>query len=152
MIKSLEKHKLSLFLSKCLGVEWLDCTVCVQRLKMKSNCLPKGCMRRPVVSHSHHCLLSSVFLKQYIYPFRLQWVLVITCGIFNLRYGRQTLSFSMWDLIPLWGFEPRPPVLGPWSLSHWTTRKYLCLAVLSRSVMSDSLRLHGLYPSRVLCP
>ena len=39
-------------------------------------------------------------------------VLVVTCGIF---------SCSMWDLVP--GIEPRPPVLGAQSLSHWTTRE-----------------------------
>jgi len=27
----------------------------------------------------------------------------------------------MWDLVP--GIEPRPPVLGAQSLSHWTTRE-----------------------------
>ena len=29
---------------------------------------------------------------------------------------------------------------------------YLCCAVLGRSVMSDSLQPHGLYPARLLCP
>ena len=28
----------------------------------------------------------------------------------------------------------------------------MVVCVLSRSVMSDSLRTHGLYPSRLLCP
>ena len=31
------------------------------------------------------------------------------------------LSCSMWDLVPWPGIEPRPPTLGAWSLSHWTT-------------------------------
>ena len=30
---------------------------------------------------------------------------------------------SKWDLVPWPGIEPRPPALGVWSLSHWTTRK-----------------------------
>ena len=34
-------------------------------------------------------------------------------------------SSSMWDLVPLLGIEPRPPALGVWSLSHWTTGKSL---------------------------
>ena len=29
----------------------------------------------------------------------------------------------MWDLVPWPGIEPQPPVLGAWSLSHWTTRE-----------------------------
>ena len=37
-------------------------------------------------------------------------------------------SCGIWDLIPLWGFEPGPPVLGPWSLSHWTTREVSVLS------------------------
>ena len=39
----------------------------------------------------------------------------------------RTLSSSMWDLIPLDQrlnpCPPPPPVLGAWSLSHWTTRE-----------------------------
>ena len=35
----------------------------------------------------------------------------------------QTLSCSMWGLVPWLGIEPRPPALGPWSLSHRTTRE-----------------------------
>ena len=35
----------------------------------------------------------------------------------------------------------------------WThSEKVLCCAVLSRSVLSDSLRSHGLSPARLLCP
>ena len=29
----------------------------------------------------------------------------------------------MWDLAPQPGMEPRPPVLGPRSLSHWASRE-----------------------------
>ena len=36
------------------------------------------------------------------------------------------LSCSMWDLV-LWpGIEPRLPVLGVWSFSHWITREVPC--------------------------
>ena len=38
------------------------------------------------------------------------------------------LSCSMRDLVPWPGTELRPPALGAWSLSHWTTRQVpLCL-------------------------
>ena len=33
------------------------------------------------------------------------------------------LSCDSWDLVPRPGIEPRPPVLGVWRLSHWTSRK-----------------------------
>ena len=29
----------------------------------------------------------------------------------------------MLDLVPQSGIKPRPPALGAWSLSHWTTRE-----------------------------
>ena len=29
----------------------------------------------------------------------------------------------MWTLVLCLGIEPRPPELGAWSLSHWTTRE-----------------------------
>ena len=29
----------------------------------------------------------------------------------------------MWDPVPRAGIESRPPALGAWSLSHWTTRE-----------------------------
>ena len=39
----------------------------------------------------------------------------------DLCCGMQTLSCALWD--PWLGTEPRPPALGVWSHSHWTTRK-----------------------------
>ena len=33
------------------------------------------------------------------------------------------LNCGMWDLVPQPGIKPRPPALGAWSLSHWTTRE-----------------------------
>ena len=32
----------------------------------------------------------------------------------------------MWDVVPWPGIELRPPALGVWSLSHWTTGKSCC--------------------------
>ena len=34
-----------------------------------------------------------------------------------------SLSCSIWDVVPQPGNELRPPALGAWSLSHWTTKK-----------------------------
>ena len=56
--------------------------------------------------------LHRVFLK-FIW---LHQVLVVAYGLF---------SFSMWDPVPRAGIESRPPALGAWSLSHWTTREVL---------------------------
>ena len=41
----------------------------------------------------------------------------------GLSCGTQDLSCDMWDLVPWPGMKPRPPALGAWSLSHWTTRE-----------------------------
>ena len=43
----------------------------------------------------------------------------------------QTLSCGMWDLVPSPGIKPGPPVLGLWSLSHWTTRDVTTSRLLS---------------------
>ena len=37
--------------------------------------------------------------------------------------AHRIFSCSMWDPVPWPGMEPRPPGLGPLSLSHWTTRE-----------------------------
>ena len=49
-------------------------------------------------------------------------------GIFQARvleWGAIAFSSccSMWDLVPWPGIKPQAPVLGVWSLSHWTTRE-----------------------------
>ena len=46
-------------------------------------------------------------------------LLVVACRIFSCNM--QTLSCSMWDLIPWPRIKPRSPALGAQSLSHWTT-------------------------------
>ena len=43
---------------------------------------------------------------------------VAACRIFTC--SMQSLSCSMWDLVPWPGIEFRPPVLGAWSLSHYS--------------------------------
>ena len=62
--------------------------------------------------------------------------LFIDCTRFFLQHVG-SLSFlaahvifsCMWDLSPWSGIKPGPPALGPWSLSHWTTREYPCSSV-----------------------
>ena len=56
------------------------------------------------------------------------WFLV---GVFYLAALGH--SCSMWDLVSWPGIEPRPPVLGVWNLSHWTTRKVPVLMFLRAS-------------------
>ena len=51
-------------------------------------------------------------------PFYL-FLIFIYSAVLGLRCG-------MWDLVPPSEIEPRPPVLGGQSLSHWTTREVLC--------------------------
>ena len=58
-----------------------------------------------------------VVVKYLFYLFVwLCWVLVAACRIFDLHWSTQ-------DLVPRAGIKPRPPALGVWSLSHWTTGK-----------------------------
>ena len=38
------------------------------------------------------------------------------CGMWNH-------SCSVWDLVPWSGIDPRPPALGAWMLSNWTSRE-----------------------------
>ena len=45
----------------------------------------------------------------------------------GLSSGMWTFSCSMWDLVHCPGIEPRPPALGAWHLSPWTTREILIL-------------------------
>ena len=40
-----------------------------------------------------------------------------------LAVASRLFSCSMWDLVPWPGIQPRPPALGEWSFSPWTTRE-----------------------------
>ena len=64
-------------------------------------------------------------------------IFVVACGIFSCYM--QILSCRMWDLVPWPGIEPKPPALGAWSLSPWTTREVPLWAFLSAIVRSDWL-------------
>ena len=67
-----------------------------------------------------------VFKNIYIYfKIWLYWVLIVAhrifrCSRWTLSCSFQTLSFSMCDLVPWPGIEPRPPALEALSFSHWT--------------------------------
>ena len=66
-------------------------------------------------------VLLQTFLKIFIYlPILLHQVLVV---------GLQTLSCSLWILVPCPGIEPRPPALEEQSLNHWTTKEVRGLSV-----------------------
>ena len=66
----------------------------------------------------------------------LCWVLVgIAQNLFSWSMGifscdMQTLSCSMWDLVPQLEIKPRTPALEVQSVSHWTTREILLWWVL----------------------
>ena len=66
-------------------------------------------------------------------------IFVATCGIFGCYI--QTLSCSMWDLVPRPGIKLGPPEWGMQSLGHWTTREVptICnlphLALFSLSIL-----------------
>ena len=65
----------------------------------------------------------------WLLTFQLHWIF-----FFNFFAGEGVLhvifSCGVWDLVPWPGIEPRPPALGVWSLSRWTTREVLCPAGL----------------------
>ena len=41
------------------------------------------------------------------------------------------LSCGTQDLVPCPGIQPRPPALGAWSLSHWTTKEVPTVFILN---------------------
>ena len=57
----------------------------------------------------------------------------LTCSMQSLQvehvgcFSCEMWAFSCgtWHLVPHPGIKPRPPALGGWSLSHWTTREVL---------------------------
>ena len=49
-------------------------------------------------------------------------VLGVSCHMWDLSCGMQ-------DLVPWAGIKLRPPGLGAWNLSHWTTREVPCLSI-----------------------
>ena len=54
-----------------------------------------------------------------------------------------TLSWGMWDLVPLPRIEPESAALWTWNLSHWTTRK-----VPKRSIINTGRLIIKLRPKK----
>ena len=79
--------------------------------------------------------LLEVFAYLFIW---LHQVLFVICKTF--------LVVAYRILVPWPEIEPRLPPWGAQGLNHWITRKWNC------SVVSDSLRPHGLEPTRLLHP
>ena len=70
--------------------------------------------------------MPSFFSICFIYFYSFIWlhkVLVVACRIF---------SCGMWDQVPWPRIEPRPPVLGAQSPSHWTNMEVPYLYVLNK--------------------
>ena len=69
----------------------------------------------------NHCyIIQYVAITCSIYLYMCVCVCVYIHSFFWTVLG---LSCSMWDLVPSPGMKPRPPALGAWSRSHWTTRE-----------------------------
>ena len=64
----------------------------------------------------------------------------LCCGVQSFQCSIQTLSCSMWDLVPQPRIEPGPLALGVQSLSQQTTREVPNLLYLLRH--KSELRLH----------
>ena len=47
--------------------------------------------------------------------------LTVACRVFSC--SMQTLSCSMWDIVPRPAIEPWPSSLGAWMLSYWIIRE-----------------------------
>ena len=60
----------------------------------------------------------------------LAWPVMNAPVFFFFFFGCTGLSYSMWDLFPWPGIEPRPPALRAWSLSHWITREIQCSSLI----------------------
>ena len=61
------------------------------------------------------CLFVCLFL------FNLFWLHWVFIAGSSLRHTGSLVVAYMWDLVPWPGTKPRPPALGAWSLTHWTT-------------------------------
>ena len=79
-----------------------------------------------------------------------------SCGPKGGYFSREPVVTSSRgdDEVRMW---PGPPVWCPLEAGDWIRRGMLALAgplyvCVSRSVMSDCLQPHGLWPSRLLCP
>ena len=111
---------------------------------MPSLCFGALYFRTTSVEFDIHCLFA-LTVKKYIYMyacvyieidiwlarFRLQRTVTVLFVVawWTFSWDMWALSYDMWGLVPWPGIEPRPPSLGVWSLSYWTTREIPVLAV-----------------------
>ena len=153
---------------------WLgECgKVClVMWIKMFSGKMPEGVWRsfkRPVRTQAAICNGQSgswrsderlrredeefreIFLKDWAWSWNNASSLLKTNKKRFIYLAVPGLICGMWDLVPWPGMEPRSPVLGAWSLSHWTIREVLlydffthfeCDTHLLRNCLPDKLSL-----------
>ena len=114
----------------------------------------------------HHCVL----IKLYVQKWRMGlWAIVCAelwfrLFIFNIIADMITLKSTMLLFVSylfhlsIYSWFIFPDFWIKWIFSniwfyfyHWLF-KYMCACLISLSVVSDSLRPHGLQPSRPLCP
>ena len=58
----------------------------------------------------------------------------------GLSCGTGDLHCSMQALVPQPEIEPRPPALGVWSLTHWTTREVCTAHFLKAKCCASSFK------------
>ena len=66
------------------------------------------------------------------------WLHSKTINLYHLNFSLKSiylvvlgLSCTKWKLVTWPGIKPRAPVLGSWSLSHWTMGRVPCLKVFN---------------------
>ena len=86
-------------------------------------------------------LCSFLFIYLFIYFEKLfvwlSWVLVVGAGSLVVEW--EFFKCGMWDPFPRPGVELRPPALGAWRLSHWTTREVPIMLCLLETFIPSAL-------------
>ena len=80
-----------------------------------------------VITYKVFVAMTLIFSLYYKFHFLFFWYLFTYLAALGLRY-------SIWDLVPWPGIEPRPPALGTWSLSHWATLEVPNSAILKKKI------------------
>ena len=105
---------------------------------------PKSCLSALLffctpLGHSHEVIRTcfAFFFLIFIYLVTLD----LGYGTWDLRsllqhVGSLVVACKSLDLVSQPGTEPRPPALGAWSLSQWTTRDLPCFAFLIAALLS----------------
>ena len=87
----------------------------VQSLSCVQFCDPMDCSKPGIPVHHQ--------LPEFLFFCLLLASPGLSYGTQDLHCHMQALSGDVQDLAPRAGIEPRPPALGAWGLSHWTTRE-----------------------------